>query len=351
MKRLDNIARGILNDLLNVPDLAPDSRAQVEQWLAGVDEWVFLEELGELLRIAGEAGIEPGQLMARLSLELDADSVPQVEEGYFREVPLPPGLTKRHLSEAMNRTQRMIARINRSLRFGAGSPLIDFIQANSFSGIISNILTDSLAQVSPYKHNHDQRYPDLKNPSNGVGLEMKAANRAGKGGESHNGHSGWHLISCFDVEEESGNVMFVHVEVAELVGFAEEPEGDWHYYGSTVNEETGSQRTETYSTTHRGTSKLRDGSVYLDTERVTTWQRWRHDQSYPIPPYSPLYFRRLDNRQKVPSLNNPDRLVFWSTAKTQLNNLDPLWPLYGREQLLAMGVPSELAEVIRPETA
>lgn len=262
VKNLREALKSILNDLLNIPDLTSDSRARVEQWLSLGDEWPLLYELDELLRIAEEANIENSQLMTRLSLELDTESVPQAKEEFFRDVPLPPGLTKQHLYQAMNQTQKMIARINRSLRFGTGSPLIDFIQANSFSGIVSNILTDSLHQVSPYKHNHDQRYPDLKNVSNGVGLEMKAANRAGKGGESHNGHSGWHLVSCFDLEEDSGNIVFVHIEIAELTGYAEDPEGDWHYYGSAVNEETGSQRTETYSTTHRGTSKLRDGSVY-----------------------------------------------------------------------------------------
>lgn len=248
----------------------------------------------------------------------------------------------------MDQTQLMIARINRSLRLGTGSPLINFIQANSFSGIVSNILTDSLDQISPYRHNHDQRFPDLKNSSNGVGLEMKASNKPGKGGESHNGHGGWHMVSCFDLDERSGNILFVHIEVAELVGHIDELEGDWHYCGSTVDEETGSQRTETYYTTGRGTSKLRDGSAYLDTDRVTNWKHWQHDRSYPIPSHSPLYFQRIDNRAKVPSVRNPNRLVLWSTAKSQLNDIDPLWPLYDRQHLLEIGVPLQLTDVIRP---
>jgi hypothetical protein len=184
-----------------------------------------------------------------------------------------------------------------------------------------------------------------------VGLEMKASNKPGKGGESHNGHGGWHMISCFDLDEDSGDVLFVHIEIAELVGYIDEEEGDWHYCGSTVDEETGSQRTETYYTTGRGTSKLRDGSVYLDTGRVKNWQRWRHNKGYPIPPHSPLYFQRIDNRTKVPSLNNPDRFVLWSTVKSQLNALDLLWPLYDREDLFKMGIPLKLVDIIRPPTA
>ncbi len=183
--------------------------------------------------------------MTRLALNLDVESAPQVQKQFFREVPLPPGLNKEHLRMAMEQAQRMITRINRSLRFGTGLPLIRFIQANSFSGIVSNILTDSLDQVSPYKHNHERHFPDLKNLSYDVGLEIKASNKAGKGGESHNGHGGRHMVPCFDLGEDSGNIVFVHIEIAELVGYIDEEEGDWHYCGSTVNEETGSQRTET----------------------------------------------------------------------------------------------------------
>jgi hypothetical protein len=107
------------------------------------------------------------------------------------------------------------------------------------------------------------------------------------------------MISCFDLDEDSGNILFVHVEVAELVGYIDEKEGDWHYCGSAVDEETGSQRTETYYTTGRGTSKLRDGSAYLDTERVKNWQRWRHDKSYPIPPYSLNVRLNMDIKTKI----------------------------------------------------
>ncbi len=56
--------------------------------------------------------------------------------------------------------------------------------------------------------------------------------------------------------------------------------------GSRVNEITGSQRTETYITNLAGTTKLRDGSVYLDPAQVD-WSRWRQDRrTRAVPPWS-----------------------------------------------------------------
>jgi hypothetical protein len=349
---VNNLTKALTNLLREAhksPDLTPASRAHIAKWLSAGSGWQLVQALGEVFQIAEEAGIARSQFLTQLAFTLDPEPLPQIQEQYFRDVPLPPGLDHQHLRQAMTRTQQMLARINRILRDSTGFPLIHFVQANSFSGIVSNVLTDGLDRTSPYKHNHDQRFPDLKNPSNGIGLEMKAANKPGKGGESHNGHGGWHMVACFELDDVSGNVQFVHIEVAELVGYHEESEGDWHYCGSTVNEETGSRRTETYYTTARGTSKLRDGSVYLDTEQVTNWMRWRHAKSYPIPTHSPLYFQRIDNKTRAPSLHNPDKRVLWSTVKSQLNKLDARWPLYNREKLLKMDVPSQLVDIIRPE--
>lgn len=83
------------------------------------------------------------------------------------------------------------------------------IQGNNFSGLVSNMLCDALNDHSPYKHNSHQAYPDLINASAKVdgklaGLEIKSTIQIGKGGESHNGDSGWHLIACFQIEEKAG---------------------------------------------------------------------------------------------------------------------------------------------------
>ncbi|MCD4824336.1 MAG: hypothetical protein K8S55_06995 [Phycisphaerae bacterium] len=232
-----------------------------------------------------QRGLASADILRELGDELEDEFQPPIVKlDMFNDVPLPTGLKIGHLEKAMNYTASMIASINRDMCRGIGSPLIQFIQANNFSGIISNILTSGLDKYSPYKHNHDQRFPDLKN-AGGMGLEMKAANKAGKGGESHNGHGGWHLIACFELDEENGNIQFVQLEIAELISNLDEPEGDWHYCGSKVNA-SGSRRTETYYTTNRGTWKLRDGSVYLDTDKVN-YKRWRR-QGISLPPHSPL---------------------------------------------------------------
>ena len=342
--------RNILHEIVRSPDLKQTSRESVHQWLSVGHEWVLIQEFERLLQIAQEAGISHSKFFTHLSLDMEEIQIPELPERFFRNVPLPLELTQNHICQAMNKTEQLLSRINVHLRNSTDFPLINFIQANNFSGIVSNILTDALDQISPYKHNHAQRFPDLKNPNNNIGLEMKAANKAGKGGESHNGHGGWHLIACFALDYTSGNIQFIHVEIAELVSFRDEPEGDWHYCGSKVNEETGSQRTETYYTTNRGTSKLRDGSVYLDTDNVTNWQAWRHCQQYAIPAHSPLYCQRLHRDAQVPSLKNPEKYSKWSVVKAQLNKIDARWPLYNRNELAQLEIPSELIDIIRPET-
>ena len=60
---------------------------------------------------------------------------------------------------------------------------------------------------------------------------------------------------------------------------------DWTYVGSKVNAVTGSRRTETYNTTLVGTTKLRDGSVYLDAT-VVNFKQWRAKRIGEKPPHA-----------------------------------------------------------------
>ena len=213
-----------------------------------------------------------------------------VNRDHFRpQVPLPPGMNISHLEAAMNATQSIVARINANLLASGAKPLPEYIQGNNFSGLVSNVFCDALNDHSPYKHNSHQAYPDLVNPSakkggKPAGLEIKSTIQIGKGGESHNGHSGWHLIACFHIEPQTGNVRFIHLMFAVLNGH-NQPEADWTYVGSKVNSTTGSRRTETYNTTLAGTTKLRDGSVFLDPTAVN-FKRWRQGRNGPVPPYS-----------------------------------------------------------------
>jgi len=213
-----------------------------------------------------------------------------INRNYFHpRVPLPPGMNISHLEAAMNATQSIVARINANLLASGAKPLPEYIQGNNFSGLVSNVFCDALNDHSPYKHNSDQAYPDLINPAvkksgKPAGLEVKSTIQIGKGGESHNGHSGWHLIACFQIEAQTGNVRFIHLMFAVLNGH-NQPEPDWTYVGSKVNATTGSRRTETYNTTLAGTTKLRDGSVFLDPT-VVAFKRWRQKRKGATPSYS-----------------------------------------------------------------
>lgn len=189
----------------------------------------------------------------------------------------------------MNTTQSIIAGINANLIATGAKPLPEYIQGNNFSGLVSNVFCDALHDHSPYKHNSHQAYPDLINPSikeggKPAGLEVKSTIQIGKGGESHNGHSGWHCVACFTIEPQSGNIRFVHLMFAVLNGH-NRPQPDWVYVGSKVNATTGSRRTETYNTTLGGTTKLRDGSIYLDP-KVVDFKRWRQERRGPKPAFS-----------------------------------------------------------------
>lgn len=213
---------------------------------------------------------------------------PKINQAFLREVPLPKGLKVDHVADALNETQRVIRLLNTSLVKAGGRALPSYIQANNFSGIVSNILSDSFDRLTPYKHNHDQRYPDLicKTSSGKTidGLEVKSTVQIGKGGESHSGHSGWHVVACFKVDSTTGDILFIHVMFADLIGHNKK-NSDWKYVGSRVNADSGSQRTETYNTTGIGTTKLRDGSLYLDTD-VINHSRWRPQRKGKPPAYS-----------------------------------------------------------------
>jgi hypothetical protein len=123
-----------------------------------------------------------------------------------------------------------------------------------------------------------------------VGLEVKSTIQIGKGGESHNGHSGWHLVGCFQIDPKTGNIRFIHLMFAVLNGHGH-TEPDWTYVGSKVNETTGSRRTETYNTNLIGTTKLRDGSVYLDPAAINH-KRWRQKRPADAPPPAFSIFKK-----------------------------------------------------------
>lgn len=259
------------------------------QYLSGMENGRENFTVGVLESLANALGASVPDLVAD-GYGGGANDVPPplIDRKSLREVPLPKGLTLLHLADALDETQRIIRLLNRSLVQAGGRALPSYIQANNFSGIVSNILSDSFDRLTPFKHNHCQRYPDLTNKDKSgkeiAGLEVKSTIQIGKGGESHNGHSGWHLVACFELDKISGDVRFIHAMFATLIGHTR-PDSDWKYVGSSVNSLSGSQRTETYNTTGVGTTKLRDGSAYLDTEKINH-SRWRPQHIGTIPEYS-----------------------------------------------------------------
>lgn len=266
------------------------ARAEITyQYLSAVENGKENVSIGILEAISQALDLDFPSLIERAYA--DPSPIPTVRsDGFIAGAPLPPGLQAAHIEWALNETHRVIRLINTTLKRASGRPLSAYIQGNNFSGIVSNILCDSFSRFTPYQHNHDQRYPDLiyKTEDNQTiaGLEVKSTVRPGKGGESHNGHSGWHVVACFALDRESGDIRFVHVMFADLIGH-DKPDADWKYVGSKVNQETGSQRTETYVTTRAGTAKLRHGTVYLDTRRVNI-ARWRTATTVLAPAHSPF---------------------------------------------------------------
>jgi transcriptional regulator with XRE-family HTH domain len=243
------------------------------QYLSEIETGKANLTIDVLSAVSGALGLNLPKLVSLAFMVAESATVPKVKPQFLRTVPLPGSLTVADVELVLNETQRLVGVVNYNLvNLGIG-PLNKLIQGNNFSGMVSNLLSESFHNLTSFKNNSHQRYPDLIDAKTEVGLEVKTTIKVGKGGESHNGHSGWHLIACYEILE-SGNIEFVHVMLADLVGHTHKETTDWKYMKSQVNEETGSQRTETYSTNAQGVAKLRDGSVYLNADKIS-FKRWR----------------------------------------------------------------------------
>ncbi len=258
------------------------------QYLSGLEKGRENFTVNILEFLSEALGLSFPTLVADAYDAYNKHDVPDVNQNFFRpDVPLPPGLNIESLSRAMTQVQYIIAKLNARLIDIGTDPFSTLIQGNNFSGIVSNLLTKAIHEHSPYKDNSEQKYPDLicrHDSGEIIGLEVKTTKNVGKGGESHNGHSGWHLLSCYEFYSSEHNIRFIHIMCAYLNSHKSEAP-DWKYLGSRVNAETGSQRTETYITNLYGTTKLRDGSVYLD-DAVIDFSRWRQKRRGNIPNYS-----------------------------------------------------------------
>lgn len=260
------------------------ARAEITyQYLSRVENGHENFSIRVLERLAIALNLTLYELVAKAFKQSISGSVPKVDRSFFRhDVPLPDGLNYNDLGDAMDKTQELFWHLNKGIQSNIGRPLHELIQKNNFSGLVSNIFSDAMDRCTKYKHNHHQRYPDLVCHETNTGLEIKATINIGKGGESHNGHSGWHAIICFAITDVG--IEFLHVMFAVLNGHnADDP--DWKYVGSKVNDKTGSRRTETYNTNLQGLTKLRDGSAYLNPDKVK-YSRWRQQRNGNVPSYS-----------------------------------------------------------------
>lgn len=253
------------------------------QYLSGVENGRENFTIGVLERLAAALELRLHKLVESALASEVLSAPPTVDRSFFRDsVPLPGALTYSDLAAAMDRTQAIFHHINKNMLEEVGRPLQELIQGNNFSGLVSNVFSDAMDQSTSFKHNHHQKYPDLICSSTNTGLEVKATIQVGKGGESHNGHGGWHTVVCFEITESG--IEFLHVMFAVLNGHSTN-DPDWKYVGSKVNEETGSRRTETYNTNLKGLTKLRDGSVFLNSEKIT-YSRWKQQRVGAAPTYS-----------------------------------------------------------------
>jgi transcriptional regulator with XRE-family HTH domain len=188
--------------------------------------------------------------------DVGGSPAPTVNPAYIdRGVQLPRGLTHDQLIMGLNRALALLDQLG--LNPDAGD-----IQANIYSGAVSNIVTKALAEVSDFVQNKDTAHPDLYNPTLEAadadwGLEMKATNQPGKGAESHNPGEGWFMVVVYKVVD--GQTQIIQVEVAPLTI------DDWSVHERAPE----SKRTRTAVTKAAATRRLRENSVYLDPNHVS----------------------------------------------------------------------------------
>lgn len=205
---------------------------------------------------------------------------------FVRSCELPPDLDLDGLMRAMSETARVVDRFNQSMA-EFGLRLDTLIQRNNFSGTVSNILTKMLDRYTAFTDHSDYAYPDLIGPR--CGLEVKCTFKDDKGAESHNGHSGWHLIASFGIDGD-GKLYWTCIKIADLIGH-NQPDSDWTYCSSKINLK-GSRRTETYTTNRKGNHKLRTGVCFINTEIVTKWRKWGYPE-FEIPEWSFIARNRI----------------------------------------------------------
>lgn len=185
---------------------------------------------------------------------------------------LPYSLSVAHVAEAMRRVYDLLHTVNTALVERGYGRLEDMLLGNTFAGILSELVVQSLALAAPNLTINTLvgGFPDLLPtglyPGNAVlkgheGIEVKASRQSG-GWQGHNPEKGWYMIFRYVIDSDTVPVTgrrpteFVEVLAAEL------EEEDW----SSSGRGAGSRRTPTASIRAIGTYKLRSNPVYMHPE-------------------------------------------------------------------------------------
>ncbi|GAB4200053.1 MAG: hypothetical protein OHK0022_20780 [Roseiflexaceae bacterium] len=224
--------------------------------IEAIEQGATSPTIDTLDNIARALGQTLGSLIIQAEDMIIGKVIPRIEPSYINySVPLPRGLTHNQLELALNRSMAILNQIGINPDEGD-------IQANIYSGAVSNIVTKCIAEVSEFVQNVSTRHPDLYNPSldrnhPDWGLEMKASKQPNKGGESHNPGHGWFMVVIYKVINQQTHI--IQVEIAQL------RDTDWLIH----DRKEGSNRTRTSITNASATQRLRENSVYLNINHIT----------------------------------------------------------------------------------
>lgn len=195
---------------------------------------------------------------------------PDLVVEYLRpEAHLPYGLVVDQVAEAMRRVYDLLHTVNTALVERGYGRLEDILLGNTFAGILSELVVQSLALSTPdlTANTLVGGFPDLlptgMYPDNAVlqgreGIEVKSSKQP-SGWQGHNPEKGWYMIFRYVIDTDTVPLAdrrpteFVEVLAAEL------EKDDW----SSSGRRAGSRRTPTASIRAIGTYKLRSNPVYV----------------------------------------------------------------------------------------
>ncbi|MFN4273942.1 MAG: hypothetical protein ACK4F5_14125 [Aliihoeflea sp.] len=206
-----------------------------------------------------------------MSSEPEPKKADIVQEAFNKDIDsaLPFDLRIRHLQSAMEDVYDFFHDVNSMLIRKGLQRLDDMLRPAAMSGMISDMLTASLARQSRtlVENKHFNGHPDLlvrgkypgdATPSGREGVEVKSTVKRGGAVDTHGGRDQWMCVFVYETfydenkpAHEQEPMRFVEVYLAEVA------EADFRHN----NRGTLGTRT---STLHRdGLQKLRKGTVYM----------------------------------------------------------------------------------------